>query len=152
MNEVRVIVVRERASKAATQAVDGPKEAYALLARRACRLDREHFFVVHLDARSNPLSVETVSIGTASASLVHPRECFKAAILVGASAIVLAHNHPSGNADPSPEDLQTTRRLVRAGNIMGIAVLDHLILDGRGSFVSLKERKPDLFDGRGLSD
>lgn len=149
MKEIRVIVVRERASKAAAKAIDGPKEAVALLACKARQLDREHFWVVHLNARSLPLSLETVSIGTASASLVHPRECFKAAILVGASAVILAHNHPSGDASPSPEDMQTTRRMVRAGQLLGIPVLDHVILGGQGSFVSLKERKPELFDARG---
>jgi DNA repair protein RadC len=147
VKEVRVIVVRDRASRSSQKAIQGPKDVYHLLARRARQLDREHFWVVHLDAKNTILSLETVSVGTVSASLVHPREALKSAILVGASAVILVHNHPSGNANPSPEDTQTTKRLVKAGMIMGIPVVDHLILDGRGSYVSLKERMPGLFTG-----
>lgn len=148
MKEVRVTVVRERAPKVSPKAIEGPKDIYSLLARRARKLDREHFWVVHLDARNVPLSLETVSIGTATASLVHPREAMKSAILVGASGVVLVHNHPSGNAEPSPEDVQTTKRMVKAGEIIGIPTVDHVILDGRGSFVSMKERNPGLFGAR----
>lgn len=147
MNEIRISVVRERPGRYSRRSVANPADAYALLADRAKRLDREHFWRIDLDARSHVLSVETVSIGTASSSLVHPRETLKGSIVVGACAMILAHNHPSGDATPSPDDMETTRRLVKAGALVGIPVLDHVIL-GHGSFVSLKDRCPHLFDGR----
>ncbi len=102
-------------------------------------LDREHFVVLALDARNRPIGCNTVSVGTLSASLVHPREVFKFAILANAAAVILAHNHPSGDVDPSKDDLELTRRLVRAGEVMGIDVLDHLVMAGQ-DYLSLKER------------
>ena len=79
-------------------------------------------------------------MGCLTSSLVHPRETFKPAILGGAAAIVLAHNHPSGDPEPSAEDVALTRRLVSAGTLLGIEVLDHVIIGEAGRFVSLKER------------
>jgi len=91
-------------------------------------LDREQFWVLLLDTKHNVVGANCVSIGTIDASLVHPREVFKAAILANCSAIILAHNHPSGNVAPSPEDKDITMRLVSAGKILGIRVLDHIIV------------------------
>ena len=91
-------------------------------------LDREQFWVLLLDTKHNVVGANCVSIGTIDASLVHPREVFKAAILANCSAIILAHNHPSGNVAPSPEDKEITMRLVSAGKILGIRVLDHIIV------------------------
>lgn len=145
MREIRVVVMRDRRGRVNAQAIERPEDAYKLLANKCRGLDREHFFAVHLSARSMPIALETVSIGTLSASLVHPREFFKAAIVAGAAALICAHNHPSGNTDPSPEDLSATRRLVSVGELVGIPVLDHLILDGKGGYVSLKETRPHLF-------
>jgi DNA repair protein RadC len=101
-------------------------------------LDREHFWRIDLDARSKVLGYETVSIGTISASLVHPRELFKGAILNNAAAIIIAHNHPSQDTTPSAEDKEVTRRIQKAGEILGIPLLDHMVLtDDR--FHSFKE-------------
>lgn len=100
--------------------------------------DREHFVCFHLDARNQIVSKETVSVGSLNASLVHPREVFKAAVLSSAAKIILAHNHPSGDPSPSREDIELTRRLVDAGEIMGIEVLDHIIV-AHGCFLSMKE-------------
>ena len=88
--------------------------------------------VVLLDARHKVIGLNTVSIGTVSASLVHPREVFKPAILANASAVILAHNHPSGELDPSEHDLELTRRLIEAGKLLGIELMDHLILCDEG--------------------
>lgn len=94
--------------------------------------DREHFVVLLLDVRNRPIGVHTVSIGSLTASLVHPREVFKAAICASAAAIIAGHNHPSGEPDPSKDDYTITRRLVEGGSLLGIRVLDHVILgDGR---------------------
>lgn len=102
-------------------------------------LDREHFACLHLDVRHRLISRETVSIGHLSCALVHPREVFKGAILANAHAVALAHNHPSGDPEPSHEDVEITRRLRKAGEILGIPVLDHVILVD-GGHVSLAER------------
>ena len=100
--------------------------------------DREHLVVLVLNARSVVLAVETVSIGTLSASLVHPREVFKAAIMFNGAAIIVAHNHPSGVVDPSSEDKECTRRLKDAGKLLGIPLLDHVIV-GSVKHFSFKE-------------
>ncbi|MBI3292298.1 MAG: DNA repair protein RadC [Elusimicrobia bacterium] len=98
---------------------------------------QEHFIVLYLNARNQVLRKETVSIGTLSASLVHPREVFAPAVEARAAAVVLTHNHPSGDPTPSPEDVTLTRRLSDAGKLLGIEVLDHVIL-GRERWISLK--------------
>lgn len=115
-----------------------PTDVHGLLQRQLAFQDREIFCIVILDARNQVLGVNTVSIGSVSCSIVHPRETFRPAILMGASAIVLAHCHPSGDPEPSKDDLELTRRLSKAGEILGIEVLDHIIIaDSR--FCSLKE-------------
>ncbi|HWN81698.1 MAG TPA: DNA repair protein RadC [Candidatus Udaeobacter sp.] len=100
---------------------------------------REHFVAFLLDARNRVLARETISVGTLSASLVHPREVFAPAIERRAAAIIVVHNHPSGDPEPSADDLALTRRLTQAGILVGIEVLDHLVI-GHGSYVSLKSR------------
>ena len=100
--------------------------------------DREQFVCLHLDARNHVNAMEIVSTGSLNASLVHPREVFKAAILNNAASIILAHNHPSGDVTPSREDIELTRRMIQAGEIMGIEVLDHIIA-GPERFLSMKE-------------
>ena len=100
---------------------------------------KEHFKLVLLNVRNSILATSTISVGTVNASLVHPREVFKKAIAHGASSVVLAHNHPSGNPEPSEDDVKLTQRLVEAGRLLGIEVLDHIIVTNR-NFVSFKER------------
>jgi DNA repair protein RadC len=100
---------------------------------------KEHFKLLVLNTRNEVIIIAPVSVGTANASLVHPREVFRTAISHGASSVVLAHNHPSGNPEPSDDDIVLTRRLVEAGRLLGIEVLDHIIVVQRG-FVSFKEK------------
>ena len=100
---------------------------------------REHFLCLYLNARNQVIHKEVVSIGSLSSSIVHPREVFQPAVSQSAASVVLAHNHPSGDVSPSQDDIELTRRLVEAGEIMGIDVLDHLII-GADDFLSLKER------------
>jgi len=100
---------------------------------------KEHFKLVLLNVRNSILATPTISVGTVNASLVHPREVFKKAIAHGASSVVLAHNHPSGNPEPSEDDVKLTQRLVEAGRLLGIEVLDHIIVTTK-EFVSFKER------------
>jgi len=120
-------------------AIKSPREVAELLMGRLRFLDREHFFVVLLNARNQPLGVERISIGHLTASLVHPREVFKAAIQKSAAAVILAHNHPSGDPTPSQEDVFLTRRLREGGELLGIEILDHVVF-GDNKYVSLKER------------
>ena len=98
----------------------------------------EHFCIFCLNTKNKIVGVHTISIGSLSATIVHPREVFKAALLNNASAIILIHNHPSGDPEPSRQDIETTRRLVEAGEILGIDVLDHVVV-GDGKYISLKE-------------
>ncbi len=97
-----------------------------------------------LDTRHRAIRAVTISRGTLDASLVHPREVFRAASDHAAAAVVLFHNHPSGDPDPSVDDVHLTRRLVDAGELMGIAVIDHVVL-GDGCWHSLRESSPGLF-------
>ena len=117
--------------------VSSPADVDGLLRGRIANLDREHFVVVLLNTKNEVIEAPTVSVGTLSSSLVHPREVFKPAIRASAASVVLAHNHPSGRVEPSREDREVTRRMVEAGGIIGIEVLDHVIV-GEGYF-SMKE-------------
>ena len=100
---------------------------------------KEHFKLILLDTRNKIIGISTISIGTLNASLVHPREIFKEAIIHNSASVVLAHNHPSGDPEPSDEDLTITKRLVKSGKILGIEVIDHIII-GKTGFSSFKER------------
>ncbi len=103
-------------------------------------LDREHFVLICLDRKNRINAISIISIGGLSSTIVHPREVFKTALLASANALVLAHNHPSGDATPSPEDIKVTEKLIEVGNILGIPVLDHIVI-GLGTYTSLKARK-----------
>ena len=89
--------------------------------------DKEHYYVMHLNMRSQVMMVELVTVGTVSSSLVHPRETFRRAVMAGSTSIIIAHNHPSGEVDPSDEDTNVTRLMFDAGNLLGITMLDHII-------------------------
>lgn len=101
--------------------------------------DREHFIVVSLDTKNQPVSINICHIGSLNASIVHPREVMKSAILSNAASILVGHNHPSGKVEPSREDIDVTKRLVEAGKIIGIDVIDHIIV-GEEKYISLKEK------------
>jgi len=119
--------------------ITSPTEAAHILLEYLSRLDREHFVVVVLDTKNRIIGFNTVAIGTINSALVSSRETFKSALLANATSIILAHNHPSGDPTPSPEDVQVTRTLVEAGKLLDVTVLDHLVI-GDERFVSLKER------------
>lgn len=98
---------------------------------------KEHFVIFFLDTRNQQIQREVISVGTLNANLVHPREVFEPAIRCSAAQIIVAHNHPSGDASPSDDDIQVTKRLVEAGKILGIEMLDHVVVC-QNSFSSLK--------------
>jgi len=113
-------------------------QVYAHYGVRVAGLKRERFFCLLLDARNRCLREETVSEGSLTGSLVHPREAFRAAVREAASAVIFAHNHPSGDPSPSREDVELTRRLCDAGKVLGIRVLDHVVL-GHGNYYSFAD-------------
>jgi len=124
--------------------LDTPERIAELLREENRLYDVEHFQVVLLNTRRKLVRVEEISQGTLDTILVHPREVFKLAIAANASAIVLAHNHPSGDPTPSEADIKVTRDLIRAGQLLKIEVLDHVIIGKRTAertkdFVSLRE-------------
>lgn len=106
--------------------------------------DTEHFVSFHLDVKFNVMGYQIVSRGTLSASLVHPREVFKAALLANSYAIIVAHNHPAGTLTPSPEDIETTKVLIEAGELLGVGVIDHVIVSSNG-LRSIRELRPYLW-------
>ena len=116
-----------------------PDDVAALLLPRFRYESREHFLAVLLSTKNHILKTAVISIGSLNASIVHPRELFREAINCRAASVILAHNHPSGDPTPSPEDVALTRKLVEAGSLLDIPVLDHLIL-GDGKYISLKEK------------
>lgn len=120
-------------------AIKSPENAAALVMEEMRHLDREHFWALLLNTKNQVLSREIVSIGTLNSSAIHPRELYKAAIRRSAAGVILVHNHPSGDPTPSQQDIDVTKRLIEAGNIIGINVLDHLII-GDNKFVSFKAR------------
>ena len=131
--------------KARKQTVTNPQTVQGVLSKvlnSENEVDRmkEHFWVIGLSTRNAIQYIDLVSLGTLNASLVHPREVFRFSILKAVSSIILSHNHPSGDTEPSDEDMRITRRLVEAGKIIGIEVLDHIVIGDRDSFYSFKER------------
>jgi len=118
--------------------IRSPADAYYLLEHEMRNIKQEHFACLFLNTKNGIIGKETITIGTLNASLVHPREVFRPAIKRACASIICAHNHPSGNPEPSLEDITITKRLVEAGQIIGIDVLDHIII-GSHSYVSLKE-------------
>lgn len=125
-------------SRGTPAAVSTPEDVVARL-EHIRREKREHFVVVLLDAKNRILKVSTIHIGTLTMSVVGPREVFREAVREGASSLVVAHNHPSGDPTPSPEDLEVTARLVEVGLTLDIPVHDHVIL-GDPEWVSLRTR------------
>jgi DNA repair protein RadC len=128
------------------ESVRNPADVARFVRRIVGNEAREHFLVLMLDARHKAIAYQVVSIGTATASLVHPREVFQTAVGAGAVAVIVAHNHPSGNPSPSREDRDVTDRLVRAGEVLGIRLLDSVVVTYSG-YVSLREAEPGRFEG-----
>jgi DNA repair protein RadC len=128
----RVMLVKDREENYGT--VGTSDQAAAVLRKYLAGADREYFVALFLDIKNNVTGINTVSVGTLSASIVHPREVFKAAILANAAKIIIAHNHPSGDITPSGDDIDTSRRIAEAGEIIGIPVVDSLILGDKDCF------------------
>lgn len=126
-------------TQSARLAIRSPEDVSRLLMEEMRHLKKEVFKTVLLNTKNQVIKNISVSIGSLNASIVHPREVFSEAVKAGCSGMVLVHNHPSGDPEPSSEDIETTGRLVRAGEILGIKVIDHIII-GDGRYLSLREK------------
>ncbi|RUL54155.1 JAB domain-containing protein [Lysinibacillus antri] len=136
---VSVRLVKEASLLYKNRSIRSPQDGYNLFKQFLGELDREYFVVMCLDTKNQRTNINVYHIGSLNASVVHPREVMKAAILPNAASVMVLHNHPSGQPSPSPEDIEVTRRLTEAGHIMGIELLDHIVV-GENDFVSLKEK------------
>jgi DNA repair protein RadC len=137
--EERVFEESEAMKRRNSDTITSPDKLFEIIKSKITQFSKEHFFVISLDTRNNLIGVDEISVGTLTASLVHPRETFESAIRRHAAKIIISHNHPSGETDPSDDDMKITRRLVDAGKIMGIEVLDHIIVT-KTSYLSFKEQ------------
>ena len=135
----RVSLVREGALLCEAYKCRNSATVSELLHTYLADADREHFVVFFVDQKNRVIGMHTVSMGSLTASVVHPRETFKAAILANAAAIVCGHNHPSGDVQPSQDDRAITKRLVKAGKLLGIEVLDHIIIGSKGVYFSFAD-------------
>jgi len=135
----------EAAPRAGRDAVTSPEDVVKAVAGDLKGKKKEHFLALLLDTRNRLIRTATVSMGSLDSSIVHPREVFKEAIKASAASVIFVHNHPSGDPEPSPDDIELTRRLVEAGKLLGILVLDHVIV-GDGAYLSLKGSKDLRFE------
>jgi len=136
----RVTLVRESRLQHPQPQIRSSRDAAVLFRQYLGNVDREHFIVAMVDQKHKVIGINTVSMGSLTASVVHPREVMKPAILSNAAALLCCHNHPSGAPQPSQEDRALTKRLVDAGKLLGIALLDHVIIgDGTESYFSFAD-------------
>ena len=136
---VKLKMVKESSLLYKERRVKSPEDASLLFKQFLDGADREYFIVLCLDIKNQPTAINVCHIGSLNSSIVHPREVLKPAIISNAASIIVAHNHPSNDPTPSREDLEVTKRLIEAGKVVGIDVLDHLIVCEE-SFISLKEK------------
>lgn len=130
-------MVREKSYTAETKKLSNPEDVYEVLKVVGLhKSPREKFYMVALDTKNEILGIREVSSGTLNGTLVHPREVFQIAIMLGSACMILAHNHPSGDVTPSSEDIEITKRLIQAGELIGIPVADHIIVGNE--FLSFK--------------
>lgn len=127
-------------SRIDSKIISSARDVYEYAKQRLISNDKEYFMVILLDTRNRIIKDEIVSIGTLNSSIIHPREIFKSAIKESANSIILVHNHPSGDPNPSKEDEKITRTLIDAGDLLGIKVLDHVIIGDKKKY-SFKEKE-----------
>jgi len=119
--------------------IKNPEAVCKLISSTIKEKAKEHFKLILLNSRNKKIGISTISVGTLTTSLVHPREVFKEALAHSAASVILAHNHPSGDPEPSEDDLKITRKLVESGKILGVEVIDHIII-GKNNFYSFREK------------
>ncbi|MFC1888639.1 RadC family protein [Thermodesulfobacteriota bacterium] len=136
--KVRVQLVREGSAKEYHKHISCSGDVIEFVGDRLSSMDREYFLSILMNGRHVPIGVEEVSIGAQNASIICPRELFRAALLSSAAALILVHNHPSGHSDPSPEDHKITERIKKSSDLIGIKILDHIII-GHGNHFSFAD-------------
>jgi len=136
----KVMLVQDSSVPIPDRCIRAPGDAAKIVIDYLRGVDREHFVGLYLNTANNLITIHTVSVGTLNSSLVHPREVFKLAYMVNAASVVVSHNHPSGNAEPSQEDIAITKQLVEAGKILGIPLYDHVIVTEGNGYTSFTER------------
>lgn len=137
---IKTQIVREGSIFYGTRRINNPQDAADLVRGIFQYADREMMVVLSLDSKNTPIAIEIVSVGTVNSCLVQMRELFKHSILSNATSIMCFHNHPSGLAEPSKEDIAVTKRMDDAGKLLGIWLLDHIVIGEGKTFVSLQER------------
>jgi len=138
MIKIKILQLREEFKEYDVRPlVSSPIKVYELL-KPMFLSDKESFLMLSLNTKNGVTAIRTISIGSLNANIVHPREVFKAALFDSAASIIVAHNHPSGDPTPSKEDIDITKKLLEAGNLLGITLLDHVIV-GDGRHFSMKE-------------
>jgi DNA repair protein RadC len=135
----KIMLVREGRVPCYNEQIRSSADASTLLHTYLADVDREYFVTILLNQKNRIIGVNTVSIGSLTASIVHPREVYKSAILASAASILCGHNHPSTDCQPSREDRAITTRLVEAGKLLGISILDHVIIGGEGRYFSFAD-------------
>lgn len=136
----KVMLVHDSNHKVSSKVIRSPEDAATIVSEYLRGVDREHFVGLYLNSANNLITINTVSVGTLNSSLVHPREVFKIALMTNAAAVIVAHNHPSGNIEPSSEDIAITKQLVEAGKILGVPLHDHVIVSDGVGHTSFAER------------
>lgn len=139
-NEIKVVSIRlvEEPPLYSNRALQTAQDVLDTVGEEIRKYDRELFCILNLRSKNQVINMNIVSMGTLSTALVHPREVFKSAILSNAAGIMLIHNHPSGECSPSKVDIEVTKRMAEAGDLMGITVLDHIIV-GEQEYYSFRE-------------
>jgi DNA repair protein RadC len=135
----KMIMVRDSSMCISDIAISSPPAAHIVVDGFLKGADREHLIVLMLDVKHQFIGIHTASIGDLCSAIANPREIFKAAILSNAHSIILAHNHPSGDPTPSPEDVEVTKKIAKAGAVLRIPLRDHIIVGSEGRYTSLKE-------------
>ncbi len=135
----RVALVREGCAHSNMKQIHDPEDVHAIIAAEYADAVVETAMMLALDTKNKVIGIFEISSGSLNASIIHPRDVFQRAILCNAASVILVHNHPSGDPTPSPEDIALTKKLVEAGRVMDITVLDHVIC-GESKYVSLRER------------
>lgn len=149
MNELKVVSIRlvDEPPLFSKRELTSPKAVFEFMGQELQKYDREFFCVLNLKSNNQVINMNVVSVGTLNTALAHPREVFKSAVLSNAAGIILLHNHPSGNSSPSCEDHSITKRMLAAGEIMGIPVMDHVIVAGNDYYSFLENENIIKKDG-----
>ena len=140
MNAFKICMVKENDIEYPDVNISVPQTVADLVARYIGTPDREMFIVLAVNVRNKITGIHTASVGSLDTSIVHPREVFKFAILANASSIIVAHNHPSGDTTPSSDDIELTKRLKQASEILAIDLLDHIVLGHDSEYLSFRDR------------